>query len=860
MVLHSAQYKRHEDEAVDMTSAGNLRPEQISLDPEATSAAGLSLDAMSTSSDHLCEPEGVTASGGRVRFVDSTVRYHMGGGAPAIWSQRSGLERILIVLVTILTLVTSMLLYVVCNSKGGSGGHPQNLLVATTKHQAIKKACLSQECVKVAATMLSDIDASMDPCHDFYKYACGGWERLNPIPDGHSSWSMFEKLWEGNQLVMKNALEENVNETTAAEAEVKAHNYFVSCMDPTGTIESLGGKPLLNLIRTHLGSWRLLQLDPYGDDDDIATQDAAEETNKTENRQKDTFTSKLAILHQDLQSSGFFTWSVGENDHNSSQHVIQIDQGGLTLPTRDYYLKENDTSVTDAFKNVALRLVKLLVKDDTDTGEVLITDDRLAKIKEQIDDVVQFETRLANFTVPAAKRREDSQLYRKLTLSQLNLLADFMDWTTYFANAFIRIDRAVGNDTEVVVYAHDYLASLADLIKEYQVTAKGRRTLDNYMKWHLVKSMRNTMSKPYRDAGKILEKALLGKEGHTERWRFCVSDTDAALGFAVGAMFIRTAFHGESKPVAQEMINRIKDAFEERLHSLSWMDNNTRLAALTKARAISDMIGFPSYIENEAELNRKYEGLEVMVGDYFGNTMASHNFSFLENMRKLDQPVNRTKWSMTPPTVNAYYTPTKNQIVFPAGILQSPFFNLKYPKSLNYGAMGVVMGHELSHAFDDQGREYDENGNMREWWNNATLQQFKSRTECIEEQYSGYHVQAQNVSGAQTLGENIADNGGLQTSFYAYKRWQSEQPPNEREQPPLPALNLTHDQLFFLSFAQVWCSASTPQANKLQIREDPHSPARFRVIGVLSNSREFSNAFNCPINSPMNPKDKCEVW
>lgn len=350
------------------------------------------------------------------------------------------------------------------------------------------------------------------------------------------------------------------------------------------------------------------------------------------------------------------------------------------------------------------------------------------------------------------------------------------------------------------------------------------------------------------------------------------------------------------------MIQRVKHAFRRRLLHLKWMDEDTRKEAIKKADAITDMIGYPEYIlRDPGRLNAKYARLEVTPTNYFGNVVRNRKFVLDEEMRKLSKPVNRTKWGMTPPAVNAYYTPTKNQIVFPAGILQSPFFNAEYPNSLNFGAMGVVMGHELSHAFDNSGREYDENGNLREWWNNATLSKFKNRTECFVDQYSKYEILKSGgwkeekkpntgkstdpeveavVSGKQTLGENIADNGGLKAAYYAYLSWQHEQHQKSRHAQadaagriyfeedknykpdlPLPGLQeLTHDQLFFISFSQVWCSKYTPQASKLQTLEDSHSPARFRVIGVLSNSIEFSKAFKCPSDSPMNPTKKCEVW
>jgi len=844
MVFQSAHYKRQEDDDLENNSMSEAAAQASIIKNQATtihlpsetpqvggglSSAGIhsfeednNLIGGLASSDHLCEPPddgGGGGAGGRVRFVNSTVRYHMASGAAqTLWTGRTSLEKILMVLVTGLILTVSVLFIVI--------GKEEETVTEIQKSDS--KYCLSSECVKVAAAIISDLDDETDPCDDFYKHACGGWEKLNPIPDGHSSWSIFEKILEGNQLVMKNVLENatSIKDDTKSEgvntdAKRKAHNYYTSCMDPNGTIESLGGKPLLEMLRTHLVGWHLLQrlpppTAPAGDPTELSQQDQGHEDQDEKDVVKN-FTAKVAMVHHDLHSEGFFTWLVGEDDHNSSLHVIQVDQGGLTLPNREHYLSTNDTKIVDALKAIMFRHIMLLIKDDTPEEDAsadmpIIDAQWKQRIREEINLVVEFETRLANITIPADRKREDSGSSSRKNMGELGQDLTFLNWTAYFQNAFDRINHSISNETEVVVYGSRYLQGLSELIWEYQNTTQGRRTLDSYMKWHVIKFARSALSEPYRDAGKILEKALLGKEGHTERWRECVSDTDVALGYALGAMFVRHVFHRESKEEAQGMIDSIKMAFEHRLGTLKWMDDTTREAALVKAQAISDMIGYPSFIEDETALDAKYSDLKIDPNDYFGNGMASRNFGFLDNMRKLEKLVNRTKWSMTPPTVNAYYTPTKNQIVFPAGILQSPFFNVRYPKSINYGAMGVVMGHELSHAFDDQGREYDEIGNMRNWWNNATLVQFKFRTKCIEDQYSGYRVLAQNVSGSLTLGENIADNGGLQTAYYAYKAWLKKQDFDQEQ--PLPGLKHTHDQLFFLSFAQVWCSAATPQAKK----------------------------------------------
>lgn len=278
--------------------------------------------------------------------------------------------------------------------------------------------------------------------------------------------------------------------------------------------------------------------------------------------------------------------------------------------------------------------------------------------------------------------------------------------------------------------------------------------LNNYLVWQTVRSFTACLSKAFRDAYKTLRKALIGSDGGEEPWRYCVSDANNAIGFAIGAMFVREVFHGEAKPHAEEMINEVRNAFKQNLKNLEWMDAETRQLAEEKADAISDMIGFPDYILDPVLLDERYKDLDIDSSKYFKNNLNLNIFNLRKNLEKLDEPVNKTKWGMTPPTVNAYYTPTKNQIVFPAGILQLPFYDLQNPKSLNYGGMGVVMGHELTHAFDDQGREYDKFGNLHQWWNNKTIKRFKERASCITHQYDKYQISNKNLNGKQTLGIN----------------------------------------------------------------------------------------------------------
>ncbi|XP_078035137.1 M13 family metallopeptidase neprilysin 3 isoform X4 [Augochlora pura] len=751
--------------------------------------------------------EGISSSATHIRYRSGT----------SLWRARSALERCLFIICAGLLLMVVMLSIVISSKNGWDEAQ----ILHVTSHGDDGTHCLTEHCVIVAASIINSIDRTVDPCDDFYGYACGGWMKKNPIPDGNSMWGTFGKLEQDNQLVVKNVLEKSIGEMRS-KAEKKAKNYFLSCMDANDTIETLGAKPMLDLLNT-IGGWNV------SGKFNVSTW---------------SLQTSMHILQNVYNMDGLFTWAVNEDDRNSSRHIIQIDQGGLTLPTADNYLNVTEHGkVLTAYLEYMTKIGVLLGGEENST-------------RRQMQEVIDFETKLAEIMTPLEDRRDEEKLYNPMTLNQLQVLAPFLSWVTYFQNATRLVNKKIYGKTTIVNFVPEYFVNLSSLVEKYMKTDEKKTVLNNYLVWQTVRSLTGCLSKPFRDAYKGLRKALIGSEGREEQWRYCVSDTSNAMGFAIGAMFVREVFHGKSKPMAEEMIEQVRKAFTKNLKNLDWMDAETRRAAEEKANAITDMIGFPNFILKPNELDDRYRDLMIRQNEYFQNNIRVNKYNLKKNLDKLDRPVNKTTWIMTPPTVNAYYRPTKNQIVFPAGILQSPFYDMENPKSLNFGGIGVVMGHELTHAFDDQGREYDLNGNLNQWWNNATIDRFKNRTECFVEQYNGFEVHGRHVNGRQTLGENIADNGGLKAAYHAYVTT----PKTYKDQLPLPGLNLTHRQLFFLNFAQVWCSAATSEAIALQIEKDSHSPPKYRVIGPLSNLPEFASEFNCPKGSKMNPIHKCEVW
>ncbi|XP_015588301.1 endothelin-converting enzyme homolog isoform X2 [Cephus cinctus] len=753
--------------------------------------------------------EGISTSATHIKYYSPGVLQ----GA-IMWRARSPMEKCLFIVCAGLLLMV-VVLSIIISSKN-SWDDAQIFHVSNGEDGA---HCLTEHCVTVAASIINSIDNSVNPCDDFYEYACGGWIKKNPIPDGKSMWGTFGKLEQENQLILKNVLEKPLNEMKS-EAERKAKLYYISCMDPDETIEVLGAKPMLNLLND-TGGWNITG---------------------HFNISSWSLQNTMHILQNKYNMGGLFSWAVSEDDRNSTRYIIQVDQGGLTLPTIDNYLNKTEHGkVLAAYLDYMTQIGVLLGGEENST-------------RKQVQAVIEFETELAQITIPQEERRDEEKLYNLMSLSDLQKLAPFISWVEYFQNA--TVNKKITSKVKIVNYAPQYFKELTKLVIQYNKTTEGKIVLNNYLVWQTVRSLTAYLSKPFRDAYKGLRKALIGSEGREEQWRYCVTDANNVMGFAIGAMFVREVFHGKSKPMAEEMINEIRKAFTRNLKNLTWMDAETRESAEAKANAITDMIGFPNFILNATELDERYEDLLISKDEYFLNNIRVNQYTLRRNLEKLDQVANKTTWIMTPPTVNAYYTPTKNQIVFPAGILQSPFYDMENPSSLNFGGMGVVMGHELTHAFDDQGSEYDLHGNLHQWWNNATIERFKNRTECFVEQYNDFEIQGRHVNGKQTLGENIADNGGLKAAYHAYL----STPKSHKDQMPLPGLNLTHRQLFFLSFAQVWCSAVTSETMGLQIEKDTHCPAKYRVIGPLSNLNEFSTEFNCPKGSRMNPISKCEVW
>uniref|UniRef100_A0ACB8EEA6 Endothelin-converting enzyme 1 n=1 Tax=Sphaerodactylus townsendi TaxID=933632 RepID=A0ACB8EEA6_9SAUR len=713
------------------------------------------------------------------------VNFHGSGGRRSCWVGRTRLEKGLLVL-------------------AGALGLSLLLCVSILLLQYRTRPCLTESCISVTSAILNSMDQTADPCEDFFRYACGGWIKTNPLPDGHSRWGTFNKLWEHNQAVMKHLLE-NSTASTQSEAERKAQRYYQSCMNET-RIEELKAEPLMDLIRK-LGGWNV--------------------TGPWEESSFNQTLLSLAAYHL----SPFFSLYVSADSKNSSSNIIQLDQLGLGLPSRDFYLNKTQNE----------KLAMLLGGQDE------------AAVRQQMQQVLDFETALANITTPQEKRRDEEAIYHKVTARDLKGLAPVVDWLPLLNAVFYPVE--INESEPVVVYAKEYLEQVSRLI-----LTTDKCLLHNYMIWNLVRKTCLFLDQRFQDAEEKFMETMYGtRKTCLPRWKFCISDTDNNLGFALGAMFVEATFAEDIKAQAEEMITEIKAAFEESLATLQWMDEETRRAAKEKAEAIYDMIGYPKFILDPKELDKVFADYNAVPDLYFENVMQFFNFSARVAADQLRKPPNRDHLLFLVQEGAALPSPRMSVAeldCLPVGDPVALSTPVSSAKALNFGGIGVVVGHELTHAFDDQGREYDKDGNLRSWWKNSSVEAFKHQTECMVAQYGNYTLNDEAINGRHTLGENIADNGGLKAAYLAYQNWVEK----NGEETTLPTLGLTSHQLFFVGFAQVWCSVRTPESSHEGLITDPHSPSRFRVIGTVSNSRAFSEHFRCPVGSPMNPRQKCEVW
>nr|XP_046167861.1 membrane metallo-endopeptidase-like 1 [Oncorhynchus gorbuscha]XP_046167862.1 membrane metallo-endopeptidase-like 1 [Oncorhynchus gorbuscha] len=691
--------------------------------------------------------------------------------------------------------------------------------------------CTTPECVTAAARLLQNMDATVEPCQNFYQYACGGWLERHVIPETSSRHSVFDILRDRLEIVLKGVFETESDQDR--DAFKKAKTLYSSCMNET-LIEQRDSQPLMLLIDS-IGDW------PAASEDWNSTTEEAWSL-------EDTLATLISRYHKKVLLD-MYVWT---DDRDSRRHIIYIDQPGLGMPSREYYFNDgNYKRVREAYLQFMVSMARIAREDRNLTQE----DDRVV---EEMVQVLELETDIANATSPAEERQDVTILYKKMTLTELqeSFNLNGFNWTRFVRGVLSSVAVKVQLEEEVVVYSSPYLDKMNNVLSKHTV-----RTMQNYLTWQVVMERVSSLSRRFKDARAHYRKALYGTTVEEARWRDCVRYVQGSMENAVGALYVRESFAGESKRMVSDLISKIQEAYVETLEELSWMDDQSKEKAREKAMAIKEHIGYPDHIleESNLKLDQEYAHLNFSEENYFENILENLQAEAHKSLKKLREPVNPDMWIIGAAVVNAFYSPNRNQIVFPAGILQPPFFSKQQLQALNFGGIGMVIGHEITHGFDDNGRNFDKDGNMLNWWSNYSAEHFKDQSQCMVQQYGNFNWKlagGQNVSGISTLGENIADNGGVRQAYKAYMKWMER----EGEEHRLPGLDMDHKQLFFLNFAQVWCGAYRPEYASQSIKTDSHSPLEYRVLGSLQNFGAFSEAFQCKPGTPMNPEIKCRVW
>uniref|UniRef100_A0A669R788 Membrane metalloendopeptidase like 1 n=1 Tax=Phasianus colchicus TaxID=9054 RepID=A0A669R788_PHACC len=685
--------------------------------------------------------------------------------------------------------------------------------------------CTTPGCVTAAARIIQNMDTTADPCKDFYQYACGGWLNRHVIPETSSRYSIFDILRDELEIILKGVLESS--DQGDREAFQKAKILYKSCMNES-LIEQRDSLPLLEVL-TMVGDW------PVASADWNSTKG-----NTVAEREK------LSIMNSRFNKRVLIDMFVWNDDRDSSRHIIYMTVNLFIRTLRTHTI--SSVQVREAYLQFMITIAKMIREDMNISKDDLFVQEEMAK-------VMELETDIANATTPAEERHDATLLYNKMTLKELQekfaLNVSEFNWTFFIQGVMSSVSVQVDPEEEVVVYGMPYLQELKAIISKYSAS-----TIQNYLIWRLVIDRVSSLSRRFKDARASYRKALYGTTLEEARWRECVSYVNNNMENAVGAMYVRETFAGESKRMVQDLIDKIREVFIETLDELQWMDEASKAKAREKVR---DNMKLQYSFMNMKSLEYCSITLNFSEHNYFENILENLRAGAQKSLKKLRERVDQDIWIIGAAVVNAFYSPNRNQIVFPAGILQPPFFSKHQPQALNFGGIGMVIGHEITHGFDDNGRNFDKDGNMFDWWSNFSAMHFKEQSRCMVHQYGNYTWElagGQNVSGISTLGENIADNGGVRQAYKAYLKWLEQ----EGKEPKLPGLNLSHKQLFFLNFAQVWCGSYRPEYASQSIKTDVHSPLKYRVMGSLQNFEAFSEVFHCKKGTAMHPADKCRVW
>uniref|UniRef100_A0A4X2KZ37 Phosphate regulating endopeptidase X-linked n=1 Tax=Vombatus ursinus TaxID=29139 RepID=A0A4X2KZ37_VOMUR len=702
--------------------------------------------------------------------------------------------------------------------------------------QAKQKYCLTPECIEVAAAILSKINQSVDPCENFFQFACDGWINDNPIPEDMPSYGIYPWLRRNVDLKLKALLEKSISRRRDTEAIQKAKILYASCMNEKA-IEKADAKPLLHILRHSPFRWPVLEsnIGPEG----------------MWSERKFSLLQTLVVFRGQYSNSVFIRLYVSPDDRESNKHILKLDQATLSLAVREDYL-DNSTEAK-AYRDALYRFM-------VDTAVLLGAN--VSRAEHDMKSVLRLEIKIAEVMIPHENRTSEA-MYNKMNISELSAMIPQFDWLSYIQKV---IDtklypdlKDIGPSENVVVRVPQYFKDLFRILG-----SERKKTIANYLVWRMVYSRILNLSRRFQYRWLEFSRVIQGTTILLPQWDKCVNFIESALPYVAGKMFVDVHFQEDKKEMMEELIEGVRWAFIDMLDKENeWMDAGTKRRAREKARAVLAKVGYPKFVMNDTYVNEDLKAMKFSESDYFGNVLQTRKYLAQSDFFWLRKEVPKTEWFTNPTTVNAFYSASTNQIRFPAGELQKPFFwGTAYPRSLSYGAIGVIVGHEFTHGFDNNGRKYDKNGNLDPWWSTDSEEKFKEKTKCMVNQYSSYYWKKAglNVKGKRTLGENIADNGGLREAFRAYRKWINDKRQGVEED-LLPGIKFTNNQLFFLSYAHVRCNSYRPEAAREQIQIGAHSPPQFRVNGAVSNFEEFQKAFNCPVNSTMNRgTESCRLW
>ncbi|ACO33545.1 MULTISPECIES: M13 family metallopeptidase [Acidobacterium] len=645
---------------------------------------------------------------------------------------------------------------------------------------------------------LKALDTSVNPCDDFYEFACGNWIKNNPIPADQSRWGRFNQLHERNQYLLYLDLKQAADDPKTP-LQKKYGDFYAACMD-TDRANNEGSKPLAPVLGEIAGL-----------------------------KNKKQLPALLAKLRARDGVSSFFGFGVDQDEKNSSQQIAVVWQGGLTMPDRSYYLENTPrtTKIRARYHDYVVTLFKL-------------TGDSEAQAQKEAANVLTIETALAKASLPRVELRDPKKVYHPMPVSGLDALTPGFQWKEFLAGINAPPIPMVN------VGMPDFFKAMDTVVQQQDLAA-----IKSYLRFHAINSVAPWLSQPYEQASfEFFQHTLAGQAEQSARWKRCTMLTDRVLGFAVGQDWVKQHFPPQAKQNMEQLVASLKTSLGSDIQNLPWMTEATKKQALIKLSEFRQKIGYPEHW-------RDYSKLTVSRNNFILDLHHASHFELNRQLNKIGKPVNEKEWGMTPPTVNAYYNPPQNDINFPAGILQPPFYSYGMDPAVNFGGIGVVIGHEMTHGFDDEGSQYDGHGNVRNWWTPQDRKAFDQRTDCEVKEYGGFQpIPGVHLNGRLTLGENTADNGGLRIAYQALKTTLAKQGKTLNEK----VGGYTEAQRYFIAFAQIWCENRTPQVAALSAKTDPHSPGRFRTNGTVRNFPAFGKAFGCKVGDPMMPENACRVW